>query len=332
MEEIQDRDRDAELIDIIVPVYNQEKLVNRCIESVRSQIYKNWNLILVDDGSTDRSSGICSSYEEKDTRITYIHKENGGVSSARNEGLKFAKGTKCIFLDADDYIEENYIEILLAGMGDYDLVLTGNFCIDSEGEIKTQNEPEISDAIGMENMVSYIFSKERFKYFTTPWGKLYKRSIINKYKLAFRDIDYGEDMCFVFDYLYHSSGFKVINGTHYFYLDSGYSLSRRTIENIWAKLKDINGYSMKFFYEKYDDIWNYMFFRIIKVALMNDLGKYKKWRDILREIKEEEDYKKLNMHKIGDLNDKLVYILLKYFPSAMSYLSLKIYSGLWRER
>lgn len=332
MEEVQDRVKEDGLIDIIVPVYNQENLVNRCIESVRDQTYKNWNLILVDDGSTDRSGEICSSYQKKDTRITYIHKENGGVSSARNEGLKFAKGSNCIFLDADDYIEGNYIELLLGEMGNFDLILTGNFYIDGKGEIKTRNEPTISDAIGKVNMAAYIFTKQCFKYFTTPWGKLFKRSIINDCKLVFRDIDYGEDMCFVFDYLSHSSGFKVVNGTHYFYLHSGYSLSRRPIENIWTKLKDINGYSMKSFYKKYDEIWNYMFFRIIKVALMNDLGKHKEWRNVLRQIKKDDDYKKLEMNKIGDLSDRLMYILLNYFPSEISYLFLKLYSGLWREK
>ena len=91
-------------ISIIVPVYNVEKYLTRCIDSILTQTFTNFELILVDDGSTDKSGVICDSYEKKDKRVKVIHKKNQGVSEARNTGLNFAKGKKISFVDSDDYI------------------------------------------------------------------------------------------------------------------------------------------------------------------------------------------------------------------------------------
>ena len=328
MTDVRNNETRAECIDIIVPVYNQEKLIKRCIESVLNQTSGNWNLILIDDGSTDGTGDICRFYQNMDRRILYHYKNNGGVSSARNMGLKYTKGDRCIFLDADDYIESNYIDNLSEVATDYDLVLTGNYHVDDMGKVKTCNEPEAIDIIGLEEMILYIFNQKNFGYFTSPWGKLFKHSIIEKNRILFRDINYGEDMCFVFDYLACSSKIKLLNGTHYFYLETGYSLSRRPILDIWIKLKEINEYSRKFFYMKYDNIWNYMFFRIIKVALLNDMEDYRKWKYLLYEIKQEADFKRLSIFKVGDFKDKVIYSLLKYVHPKIIYLILKSYDRL----
>ena len=102
-----------DLISVIIPVYNVEKYLPECIESVLKQTHTNLEIILVDDGSPDNSPQICDEYAQKDSRIKVIHKENGGVSSARNEGLKIAKGEWISFIDADDWVEKNFCEILL---------------------------------------------------------------------------------------------------------------------------------------------------------------------------------------------------------------------------
>jgi len=102
-----------DLISIIVPVYNVEKYLRKCIDSIINQTYENIDIILIDDGSTDSSSEICNEYSKKDKRIKVIHKENRGVSSARNEGIKHARGEWITFIDSDDWIEKNFCEILL---------------------------------------------------------------------------------------------------------------------------------------------------------------------------------------------------------------------------
>ena len=99
-------------VSVIVPLYNAEKYAKRCIESVLRQTYNNYELILIDDGSKDRTGEICDHYADIDSRIKVIHKKNGGVSSARNKGLQEAQGEWITFLDADDWIEPNFLKIV----------------------------------------------------------------------------------------------------------------------------------------------------------------------------------------------------------------------------
>ena len=103
-----------DLISVIVPVYNTEKYLDRCIQSVLAQTYTNWELLLIDDGSTDSSGTICDQYAAEDNRIRVFHKENGGVSSARNLGLDNAKGEWITFVDSDDWVEPSMLKELLA--------------------------------------------------------------------------------------------------------------------------------------------------------------------------------------------------------------------------
>lgn len=109
-------------VSVIVPVYGVEKFVSKCIESILNQTYTDWELILVDDGSPDRSGAICEDYAHKDSRIKVYHKENGGVSSARNVGLDYAQGEWITFVDADDWLDKNAFSQCLPCMGEYDVI------------------------------------------------------------------------------------------------------------------------------------------------------------------------------------------------------------------
>ena len=101
-----------ELISIIVPIYNTDCYLRQCLDSIINQSYKNFEVLLINDGSVDDSVMICKEFAEKDSRICYFEKENGGVSSARNLGLKNVKGNYITFVDSDDWVEENYLEVL----------------------------------------------------------------------------------------------------------------------------------------------------------------------------------------------------------------------------
>ena len=124
-----------EVISVVVPVYNAEKYLAKCVESILAQTYQNLEIILVDDGSTDSSPKMCDDYASKDKRIKVVHKENGGASSARNAGLDVATGHFVAFVDSDDYIEKNMYELLLSKQreGNYDLV----FCRYNEDRFGT---------------------------------------------------------------------------------------------------------------------------------------------------------------------------------------------------
>lgn len=135
-----------DLITIIIPIYNVEKYLRECIESVLNQTYKNLEIILIDDGSKDNSAKICDEYEEKEKRIKVIHKENGGVSSARNKGLEIATGDYITFIDGDDYIDKDYIEKLLKNLKEKNVecVLCGfNRIYDKSAEIITKGENKL---------------------------------------------------------------------------------------------------------------------------------------------------------------------------------------------
>ena len=103
------------LVSIVVPIYNVEKYLKRCVNSLLNQTYKNIEIILVDDGSTDSSGAICDQYKPKDNRIVVVHKSNGGLSDARNTGIDMARGEYIAFVDSDDYIHEDYIYNMYSG-------------------------------------------------------------------------------------------------------------------------------------------------------------------------------------------------------------------------
>ena len=107
------------LVSIIVPVFNVEKYLRQCLDSILGQTFNQFEVIIVNDGSTDNSGAICQEYEARDNRIVYLEKENGGVSEARNLGLDFATSEYIIFIDSDDWIEPTYVEVLYEKIEEY---------------------------------------------------------------------------------------------------------------------------------------------------------------------------------------------------------------------
>lgn len=184
------------MISVIIPAYNAARTIRRCIQSVLDQTYTEWEMIIVDDGSKDDTLDICQSYG--DSRIRVLHKENGGVSSARNHGLKFAQGDYIAFIDSDDFIEVDYLEHLSQGL-DYDIVISG-FCYENTPEsssfhLKLANR----EAVGRE--LSKLINADQLCY---PWGRLFKRSIIETYHIRFDEaMRFAEDNVFNWEYLCH---------------------------------------------------------------------------------------------------------------------------------
>ena len=110
------------LFSVIVPVYNAEKYLSRCIDSILNQTYQNFELLLVDDGSKDKSGSICDKYGKTDSRVIVIHQSNSGPGTARNNGLHNAKGRYIIFVDSDDYLDSTYFEVVAENINEYDLL------------------------------------------------------------------------------------------------------------------------------------------------------------------------------------------------------------------
>ncbi|WP_022772777.1 glycosyltransferase family 2 protein [Butyrivibrio sp. AE2015] len=170
------------MISIIVPVYNVENYARKCIESLISQTYKDIEIILVDDGSTDSSGAICDEYAQKDNRIKVIHKENGGLSDARNAGLDIASGDYIGFVDSDDYIDEHMYGHL------YDILVDNNADMSVCDFLEVSDTDDAKDAQS-ESKIEIIEDKDVYKLVTsfntadiTAWNKLYKRDIFSDYR------------------------------------------------------------------------------------------------------------------------------------------------------
>lgn len=181
------------LISIIVPVYKAEEYLDRCVESLVNQTYTNLEIILVDDGSPDNSGKLCDEWALKDKRIKVIHKENGGVSSARNVGLKAATGEYISFVDSDDYMNESYMECISLFDENIDLIT-----FDYEDDLGNKKSINIKKSIVLKNELL----EKIFPWNGSIWNRIYRKSIISKYNLKFdENIKYGEDLIFLINYI-----------------------------------------------------------------------------------------------------------------------------------
>lgn len=210
------------LISIIIPVYGVEKYLEKCIDSILYQTYKNLEIILVDDGSKDMCPKICDEYEKKDSRIKVIHKVNGGLSSARNEGLKIAKGEYIGFIDSDDFVEKNMFELLLktAVEKNSDIVICGYNMVDENGKelgnCLINSNKEIFAISRFDSQNNYFEKKGERGIYTVAWNKLYKKQIVSD--LVFPEGKIHEDEATSYKLLYKGENIQYINKPLYNYL------------------------------------------------------------------------------------------------------------------
>ena len=169
-----------ELISVIVPIYNVEKYVNKCVDSIMSQTYKNIEIILVDDGSTDKSGSIVEEYKNKDVRIKVIHKENGGLSDARNYGMKYSNGKYLLFIDSDDWIDNSMIEIIYRNLKEYNADISICEFIEEDEKGEKLSYKKYDDKIHIFDSKDAIRELITQKYITNhAWNKLYKKEVFN---------------------------------------------------------------------------------------------------------------------------------------------------------
>lgn len=237
-----------DLISVIVPVYKVEKYLNRCVDSIINQTYKNLEIILVDDGSPDNCPKICDEYAMKDNRIKVIHKENGGLSDARNEGIKIAKGNYIGFVDSDDWIHKSMFENLYSAMANSKADIATCEFIRTKDKIQKNDYNNFFDnSITEYNQEQYI--KKFFKIGSQEcvyyaWNKLYKRNIIdeNQYPKGLT----SEDVVGTYKAILKSKKIITINYPYYYYyynLESITSVkfSKKDLDliPIWDKIIEI---------------------------------------------------------------------------------------------
>ncbi len=204
------------MISLIIPVYHVEQVLPRCLDSVMLQSYKDFECILVDDGSPDGSGAICDAYALKDSRFRVIHKENCGVSAARNTGLDAAKGTYLAFSDSDDALHPDYLKALCEVHDSFDIVTAGAQIIHDDGRIQ-YGLPAYDEEVVIMDIKSILNCVDR-KALNSVWGKRYKRSMIEENKIRFDEgISLGEDTLFNANYICHCKSLKYIPNYYYIY-------------------------------------------------------------------------------------------------------------------
>lgn len=276
MEKLKDK------VSIIIPIYNSEKYVSKCLDSVVNQTYENIEIILINDGSKDNSINIIKDYAKKDKRIVVIDKENEGVSKTRNLGIKKSTGDYIMFIDNDDYIDKTYVETYIKN-SDYDIVIGSYKRTDIEDKILFKyNLDENSD------WSKYVV--------LAPWAKLYRRDFLINNNIEFLDYGIGEDVYFNLLCYSKTNKIKVINDFKYnwFYNDKSVSNTKQKglkksiditvlLDNILSFI-DLNEEYNKYFLERY--IYWYLLFS----------GKYALKKEFIEEYNHYIDY--LKKHNI----------------------------------
>lgn len=260
-------------VSVVVPVYNCDKYINKCLESISGQTFKDLEIILVDDGSTDASGELCDAFAKKDDRVKVYHKPNGGVSSARNFGLSKASGEYVMFVDSDDYILSDGIkkaeEYLLKSV---DLI----FFAPTENMLKHDSEKykEMSRFDVIENYSVWQ------KYFYSPWSKFFKKSIIAEHSLNFNEqMKYNEDAEFIHRYLVFCLNICFVNDYFYKYTvrkgSLSHSMNYEKVKNMSYTLGSIEVFLGKDNLYRAGEFFGAYFKNYIFILLNSDRKNYK---------------------------------------------------------
>lgn len=309
-----------ELVSIIVPVYNVERYLVECVQSILSQTYDKIEILLVDDGSTDKSGEICDALGKSNNKIRVFHKRNGGLSDARNTGIQYAKGTYISFVDSDDYIWSKYVEVLLSAM------------IESDADIVQGAYVEDHTSFGKntDKCVSYT-EKEAFRDYllfgkvsVSACAKLYKKTLFENIRFPVGRIN--EDNLTIYKLLYKSERVVIVPYNIYYYrvnegtiMHGAYNAKRFEVVSVKQEMNEFLGPDAK----TYVDEVNYHSIRILywvynEALLQTHHDQFLKQKKMIRQRIIEAG----NNNKYLSIRYRLYYSLLKYTPSIYKVMLL----------
>lgn len=314
-------------ISIVIPVYNVEKYICKCIDSVLSQTLKEFEIILVDDGSTDNSGTICDEYALKDNRIKIIHKNNGGVSDARNTGMDLAEGEFMLFVDSDDWIEHGTVEYLYNKIveNQSDIVVCSHCCDYTNNNYSIYKDLLDETFQSRQEIAEAIYKMDNISVFNMVWNKLYRTSIIKNNHLCFIvDGMPGEDLLFNCDYFKYVNKASFISQRLYHYVreDEDTLVSKHKID-LFSKVQIFSN-ARKSLYNYYNMIngkysilyantyVEYIFCCIPNIYRPNTSFQWSQRTKFLNEIfKSDEICKQMKLHTITSFHFKVFGILYK---------------------
>ena len=218
-------------VSIIIPVYNAENTIGRCIDSILNQDYTDFELLLVNDGSADDSGAICDAYAARDSRIRVFHQTNSGVSASRNLALDHAKGMYLQFLDSDDWITTDATGSLVQAMedGPCDMVVSDFYRVVGD-RVSQKGDIEEDGILSREEYAAHMMENPADFYYGVLWNKLYRRSIVEKHHLRMNpQISWCEDFMFNLEYIRHAEHFRAIQIPIYYYVKTKGSLASQSM-------------------------------------------------------------------------------------------------------
>ena len=214
------------MVSMIVPVYNSEKTLSRCIDSILNQTYRDFELILLNDGSTDTSGEICDAYAKRDSRVRVVHKENTGVSDTRNRGIDLARGEYLQFLDSDDWItpDATVLFVRTATEQQCDMVISQFYRVIGE-HVSQKGAIDEDGLMDRSTYANHMMQKPADFYYGVLWNKFYKRSIITEHRLRMdQSISWCEDFMFNLEYVRHTQTIYAMKVPVYYYVKTKGSL------------------------------------------------------------------------------------------------------------
>ena len=260
------------LISIIIPIYNTERYIHRCIDSILAQRYSNFELILVDDGSTDGVGVVCDDYAQNDDRIRVFHKDNGGVSSARNLGIDNAHGDWIAFVDSDDFVKENWLFDYVREIDKnprVGLVYQGIIrLIDGVESIKDSVEDRVF--VEDEFVAAYIYLDRTANNFGHTCSKIYRADVFNQSNLRFNQrLSFCEDLEFTFRFMQKIDRIATINSYNYVYafdrdvslgrINHSYEVLDRLANIVNKQLSILDARTEEVCEELFDSVYNFRF-------------------------------------------------------------------------
>ena len=270
------------LISAIVPVYNVEPYLKKCVDSLLSQTFEDFEIILVDDGSVDNSGKICDQYLEIDNRISVIHKANGGLSDARNAGLKIARGDFVFFVDSDDYIEpDTFMTVVPSLNDDYQMIVLPFFLEYENGDTKLifRGEFDKKSFTKKEDKLKFLCNElTDYRVAWNAWGKFFRLSTIKKYEIFFEDNKqiFAEDLYYCLCYFVFINSVVNLNKPLYHYV-----IRNNSIMGLDSKIINIGRFdnlarALHTFYSKHSECtyfkrhFSAIYYKIIHHAIIVD--------------------------------------------------------------
>ena len=299
-------------VSIIVPVFNTEKYLKECIESIINQTYQNIEIVMIDDGSSDNSSIICDQYAKKDSRIIVVHKQNEGVSVSRNLGLKIATGKYIMFVDIDDYIDRNFVAKMISNIKSDEMVICGYNYI-YKNKIKNVSSAKILKI--NKNILNVIFKYSFIGGFCT--NKLYFKDIIDVYNIKFDSrFKFCEDLYFNLQYLLHIKSVTILNAALYEYRMRKSSATWKLDTSIINNLQSCVNHIDYFLTKRKSNTIEFVYF---KTEMLLKYISYKKNPELF------DDYKLLMKSQGILLRQKIkLYILKRYNFIYKFYMKIKL--------